>query len=112
MPLRTIFMLLMSTGLALSQMGCNSNCKAACKQLVTECDAGPVGWTQAQCEFECESAQSLLDDDDTAADQADAFQDQLNCIAKAECSALSDPADPGYPACYDDEVQIYNTPLP
>lgn len=84
--------------------GCDADCRTACKKLIRECDYAEPGYGVDQCEAECQVQKDALAEEPGSETQSAAFQDQLNCIRDAECSALTDPADPNYPACYDDDV--------
>ena len=98
--------ILLCLGLVLGTltMGCDSNCRQACKKLINECETAQEGYGQDQCELECETFQSFLEQDPAQEAESIAFQENLNCVVSTECSALTDPADPEYPACYDPEA--------
>lgn len=87
--------------------GCDANCKSVCKKLVDECEYGEPGYGREQCESECQVAIDDLEEAPDATAEREALQVQMDCIVDSECSALLDPEDPGYPACYDPQVSVF-----
>ena len=94
--------------ITLSLPGCKTSCERACKKVIEDCDGGYEGFPADQCQSECEAMMSQYKDKDTGSDEMqDALQEQLDCIGASECGPLTDPADPGYPACYDPNLSVF-----
>lgn len=87
--------------------GCDADCKAVCKKLIKECEYGDPGYGIDQCEGECQARLDDLENEPDAEAAQESFQEQMNCIRDAECAALTDPADPAYPACYDPDTSVF-----
>jgi hypothetical protein len=81
--------------------GCQDDCKAACKKIIVECEAGIPSYNTTQCEEDCTSVRDYYETYDYLATDLAAFEEQLNCIQDASCEELLDP---DAPACYDNQL--------
>ncbi len=90
---------------ALLTPGCQADCESACDKLILDCGAGIPSYNATQCAEDCKAVQSYYEAYPYLEDELEAFQEELQCIQKADCEALLDPDDP---ACYNDQLFVFN----
>ncbi len=84
---------------------CQADCESACDKLILECGAGIPSYNATQCAEDCKAVQTYYETYPYLEDELESFQEELQCIQKADCEALLDPEDP---ACYNEALYVFH----